>query len=103
MHALLFAAAMIYIILLFVPFTLIVFGYQWLQQVSHHKLLLWVNKFKPLFDAYTGPYKDKHRYWTGLLLLTRIILFTVLSLNTTGDPALNLLAINVVIVCHSFS
>ncbi len=101
-HALLFAAAMTYIILLFVPFTLIVFGYQWLQQVSHHKLLLWVNKFKPLFDAYTGPYKDKHRYWTGLLLLTRIILFTVFSLNTTGDPALNLLAINVVIVCHFF-
>ena len=47
---------------------------------------------KPLFDAYTGPYKNKHRYWTGLLLLLRVVLFAVYSMNTAGDPAINLLA-----------
>ena len=32
------------------------------------------NRFKPLFDAYMGPYKDRYRYWTGILLLARVVL-----------------------------
>ena len=74
---------------------------QWLQPYSQYKVFGWINQFKPLFDTYTGPYKDKHCYWTGLLLLVRIALFTVFSTNTFGDPAINLLAINVTIVCLS--
>ena len=98
-HAPLMTAALLLFVLFFIPYTLILFGIQWLQALSHYKLFGWVNKFKPLFDAYTGPYKDKHRYWTGLLLLVRIVLFTVFSTNTSGDPAINLLAIIVVITC----
>ena len=30
-----------------------------------------VNKFKPLFDPYFGPYKDKFSFWTGFQLLVR--------------------------------
>ena len=26
----------------------------------------YINNFKPLLDAYFGPYKDKFIYWTGL-------------------------------------
>jgi hypothetical protein len=77
----------------------ILFGIQWLQKFSHYKAFHWVNKLKPFFDAYSGPYKDKHRYWTGLLLLVRIILFIVFSTNTSGDPAINLLAIIVIVMC----
>ena len=44
-----------------------------------------VNKLKPLFDAYTGPYKDKHHYWTDLLLI-HIGLFIMFSTNMSGDP-----------------
>ena len=33
----------------------------------------WINTFKPLLDAYLGPYKDKYSYWTGLQLLIRAI------------------------------
>ena len=58
-----------------------------------------LNKLKPLFDAYTGPYKDKHHYWTGLLLLVRIGLFIIFSTNTSGDPAINLLAIVIAVIC----
>ena len=86
----------LFLVMFFIPYTLIVFGIQWLQIFSHFR---WVNKLKPLFDAYTGPYKDKHCYWTGLLLLVRIGLFIVFSTNTSGDPAINLLAIIVVIIC----
>ena len=36
-----------------------------------------INKFKPLLDAYQGPYKDKYYYWTGLQLLIRAAFFGV--------------------------
>ena len=98
-HIPLMIVALLFFVVFFIPYTLVLFGIQWLQPFSHYKLFDWINKFKPLLDAYTGPYKDKHRYWTGLLLLVRIGLFTVFSTNTTGDPAVNLLAIIVVIVC----
>ena len=39
----------------------------------------WI-KFKPFVDAYHGPYKDKCRFWTGLLLLVRMS-FTLASLH----------------------
>ena len=44
----------------------------------------WI-KLKPFVDAYHGPYKDKCRFWTGLLLLVRMS-FTLASLhlNTFG-------------------
>ena len=44
----------------------------------------WI-KLKPFVDAYHGPYKDNCRFWTGLLLLVRM-LFTLVSLhlNTFG-------------------
>ena len=39
------------------PYTLTIFGIQWLQIFFHYKpFFAWVNKLKPFFDAYTGPY-----------------------------------------------
>ena len=38
------------------------------------RVFSWIDKLKPFFDTYTGPYKDKARFWTGLLLLVRILL-----------------------------
>ena len=56
------------------------------------------NKFKPLFDAYMGPYKDRHRYWTEMLLLARVILIVLFSsianTNTVAGPQLNLLLLS---------
>ena len=40
-----------------------------------------INKFKPLLDAYQGPYKDKYYYWTGLQLLIRAVFFGLSSLD----------------------
>jgi hypothetical protein len=98
-HAPLMLVALLFFALFLLPYTLTIFGIQWLQKFSHYKPFRWVNKLKPFFDAYTGPYKDKHRYWTGLLLVIRIVLFIVFSTNTSGDPAINLLAIIVIVMC----
>ena len=47
---------------------------------------------KPFFDAYGGPYKDKCRFWTGFLLLIRIVLALVVSLDTEAIMSLDVLA-----------
>ena len=44
-------------------------------------------------DAYHAPYKAKHRYWPGLLLVLRFVLLLVFALNPQQDPNINLLAI----------
>ena len=41
------------------------------------RVFSWIDKLKPFFDTYTGPYKDKARFWTGLLLLVRISLLVI--------------------------
>ena len=97
-HIPLFAVSLIFCVA-FTPFTLTLFGIQWLQPYSSHKALFWVNKLKPIFDAYTGPYKAKHRYWTGLLLLVRILLFLLFSVNDILGYSTNLFSIIVTVAC----
>ena len=70
--------------------TFIMLFIQCLQKKSNVKLLLWVNRLKPLFDAYTGPYKDKYRFWTGFLIFIRDFLFIVHALNAFGTPDVNM-------------
>ena len=79
--------------LLLLPFALSLLFIQCLQKVSHLKAFSWVNYFKPIFDAYTGPFKSSARFWTGLLLLLRGILFVVSASNTSGDPGIILCSI----------
>ena len=46
-----------------------------------------VAKFKPLFDAYGGPYKDTFRFWTGVTLMVRLTLTVTFSF-TSGKLAI---------------
>ena len=55
-----------------------------------------ISTFKPLLDAYFGPYKDKFYYWTGLQLLMRAVVFSLSTLNnnvnlTSGTILLGIL------------
>jgi len=52
-----------------------------------------VKRFKPVFDAYTGPYKDNCELWTGLLLPVCNILIVTFAVNVFGKNSLNLLTI----------
>ena len=96
-HIPLFLATMLLQILLAIyPLSLV--SIQWLVKISHHRAMSWVQKLKPFFDAYTGPYKADHCYWTGLLLIVRIILLVTFTLNRNYSPTYNLLAVTVVSV-----
>ena len=71
-------------------YTLSLLFIQCLRRSSVHFIESWMNYLKPLLDAYTGPYRDKYHFWTGLLLLVRVILFGCFASNTTSMPAINL-------------
>ena len=82
----------LFFLLFFLLYTLLLFFGQCLQAISHLKLFSWVNsaRLKPFMDSYHAPYKPKHRYWPGLLLVLRFVLTLVFAFN---DPSTNLLAI----------
>ena len=84
--------------LLLISFSLCLFFIQWLQKVSDTKAFLWVNRFKPFFDAYTGPFTSRARFWTGLLLLSRVVLLIISTINTSGDPKTTLSTVTMVVM-----
>ena len=88
--------ALLFLLFLFLPYTLLLLLGQWLQPKCHFCLLSWVRnpKVKAILDTYHAPYKPKHRYWTGLLLLVRCVLFLVFAFNISGDSSINLLVIS---------
>ena len=53
---------------------------------------------KPFFDAYGGPHKDNCRFWTGFLLLLRVILSLVVSLNINSTVSLDVLTSILIII-----
>ena len=91
-HIPLFLAGLVAFIFLLLPYTLVLTFVQYLRRRTGSRMLFWVRRLKPFFDAYTGPYKDKYSFWVGLLLQVRSILFLVFAFNALGDPAVNLLA-----------
>ena len=53
---------------------------------------------KPFFDAYGGLYKDKCRFWTGFLLLVRVIIALVVSLDTDDNVSLDVLTSLLIVI-----
>jgi len=92
-HIYLFTTAVVFLLVVVLPYTLVLVFVQSLQAKSEWKILSWVNKLKPLLDVYTGPYRDKYRFWTGFLLFVRSILFFIFAFNSLDDPSLNFLVI----------
>ena len=56
-----------------------------------------VSKMKPLLDAYGGPYKDRHRYWTGVTLLVCLLVTIVFSFTSGRLVFLNSVIISVIV------
>ena len=97
-HITLFIMA-IFILVIGVMYTSILFTWQWLLYYEDKPVLVWVRsaKLKHFIEPYHAPYKFKHRYWTGLLLFVRVFLYLVFAFNVSGDPKVNLTAMILVI------
>ena len=79
---------------------------QWLRSVDHLGPLKFIGQYKPLYDAYFAPLKDKHHYWFGLLLLSQGLLLLVSSLTLYTLPEISvllLLAISIFLLCYVIS
>jgi predicted outer membrane repeat protein len=99
------------------PFCTIMFLYSFIWSFSSHegtkfeKFVLFIRKhlikLKPFLDTYDAPYTANHRYWTGLLVLLRIVVFflvfVVISssansiLKTSGVTIISLILLGVIL------
>ena len=82
----------LFMMLIGLMYTLTIFSGQWMMRLSGKYCRSSVDPYyrlKPFLDAYTGPYKDKYRYWTGLLLIVRLLMTTVFSYTTGTVPQVN--------------
>ncbi len=79
-------------------YTCILLFIQPLRRFSHWSCLRWVHKMKPLIDAYTAPHvtKTKCQFWTGFLLLLRVVLSVCFSTRANEKIQYDLVAIIVV-------
>ena len=76
---------------------------QWLRRVDHYGPLKILTRYKPVYDAYYGPLRDKHHYWFGVLLVAQGLLLVVSSLTLNQAPFVNLLlllGVVLMLVCY---
>ena len=122
-HLAIFVFALLFFTFLFFPYNLLLMFGPWLQKLSGERindskakallrkaLLGWLEDFrlKMLLDAYTIPYNEGHRYWTGVFLMLRCVLLLVFASNTFRNSNIASLAITsvmlgVAFLCRAFS
>ena len=90
-HIALFAFGLLILLAFIIPYTTMLLFLPCLQSKSYLKALVWVNKLKPFLDSYAAPYKDRYRFWGGVLLLVRLPLYLLFSL--TNNVSIHLLGI----------
>ena len=95
-HVPLFLVALTVFFTLWLPCTLVLLLMQCIRRKTHHRALRFFARKKPLFDAYLGPFKDKHCYWVGVMLLMRALLLVIHAVNPNNAPKVNLLVIGIV-------
>lgn len=99
-HILLFLIVLL-IFLASVAYTTLLFSWQWLLRYQNNKILrklVGCHRLYMFLEPYHAPYIFHHRYWTGLLLFIRAILYIVSAANVSNDPGVNLLAIAIAVV-----
>ena len=87
------------IILIGVPYTILLFLWQWLVQAPRWKVFKWTRnpKLNAFVTTYHTPYNSKYRYWTGLLLIVRVILYITATVTVSANPQTSLLITSILI------
>ena len=90
------------LLLLWLPYTMLLLLMQWLRRMPNPRISKWITRYKPVFDAYFAPLKDKHHYWFGVLLISRGILL-ISSLTANINPAVSpflLHGVAILLLCY---
>ena len=83
--------------LILVPFNVILLFTRTLSRFR------FINRFKPLIDAYEGPYKISYYNYTGIQLLIRVIFFTLSSLDRNINLVLGAIILSAIIGIHGIT
>ena len=86
-HIPLFCVAVAALVFLWFPYTLLLLLGQWLHRLNYRIITRMLLSLKPFLDVHFAAFKDKHRYWFGLLLLVRaanLLISAIIPDNTTG-------------------
>jgi hypothetical protein len=89
----------IFVVIFVVPYTMFVIGLPVVEKLPVIPKCggLWL-KIKPFCDAYGSPYNDRYRFWTGLLIVCRIILVVPSSLLSVRDYSVLIIFIVIVLL-----
>ena len=91
-HIFLLFVALLILIFLWLPYTFVLLFIQPLRSCSNYRILRWVNRGKPFFDAHVGPLNPLNHFWVGLLLLARFILLLTFTLTYASNVLASKLA-----------
>ena len=86
------ASLFLFLILLFFNIILI-----FTRTLSYFKL---INQFKPMLDAYQGPYKNKYYFWTGMQLVLRAVFFGISALDRNTNLMIGSMMIGTATCIH---
>ena len=70
------------------PYTILLFLWQWIARAPRWKVFKWTRnaKLNVFIATHHIPYNTKYRYWTGLLLLIRVVLYIIASATVSSIP-----------------
>ena len=76
------------IIIIGLPYTILLLLWQWIVCAPNWKVFNWTRntKLNAFITTYHIPHNSKYRYWTGLLLLVRVVLYITASVTISSNP-----------------
>ena len=82
------ALAALLVVLIGLPYTILLSLWQWIVRAPRWRVLAWSrnSKLNAFIDTYHAPYNRKYRFWTGLLLVVRVILYITASVTVSSTP-----------------
>ena len=98
-HIVLWAVAAV-ILVAGIFYTAILFSWQWLLYYQHKRIFKWIIRNQRLcmfVEPNHAPYAFKHRYWAGLLLLVRVIVYVISTADVSTNRTITLLAIGIIV------
>ena len=76
------------IILIGLPYTIFLFLWQWIIRCSRWKIFNCTRntKLHGFIETYHVPHRSEYRFWTGLLLLVRVVFYVTASVTVSANP-----------------
>ena len=76
------------IIIIGLPYTILLFLWQWIVRAPRWMIFKWTRntKLNAFIASHHVPHNSKYRYWTGFLLLVRVVLYATASVTVSAKP-----------------